>query len=61
VVVNVERIKSLRSGEFGELMVVLQSGRELVMTRKQKDLQQLLQYSGARPQTENMAANSGAF
>jgi two-component system LytT family response regulator len=61
VVVNVERIKSLRSGELGDLMVVLQSGRELVMTRKQKDLQQLLQYSGARPQPENTSANSGAI
>lgn len=49
IMVNLERVKSLQSGPRGEYMVVLQDGRQLLMTRGFKEIQERLQYPD-RPQ-----------
>lgn len=51
--VNLERVKSLQAGARGEYLVVLQNGRQLLMTRGIKEIQERLQYAG------NRAADSG--
>jgi two-component system LytT family response regulator len=48
VMVNLERVKSLQSGPRGEYLVVLQDGRQLLMTRGTKELQERLQYPDHR-------------
>jgi len=42
--VNLERVKSLQAGARGEYLVVLQNGRQLLMTRGLKEIQERLQY-----------------
>jgi two-component system LytT family response regulator len=49
VIVNVDRINAIRSGVPGEWQVVLQDGREILMTRGWKEVQERLQYSAATP------------
>ena len=44
VMVNLERVKSVQSGPRGEYLVVLQDGRQLLMTRGLKEIQERLQY-----------------
>jgi two-component system LytT family response regulator len=46
-IVNVERIKAIQTGPFGEPLIVLQSGRQLPTTRGLREIQQKLQYWGA--------------
>lgn len=46
--VNLERVKSLQAGTRGEYLVVLQNGRQLLMTRGIREIQERLQYSGNR-------------
>lgn len=45
VIINLERIKSIRSDLPGENVVVLQKGREFPMTRGLKEIRERLQYS----------------
>jgi two-component system LytT family response regulator len=45
VIVNLDRISAIRSGLPGEWQVVLQDGREILMTRGWKEVQARLQYS----------------
>jgi len=47
--VNVNRIKAIRSGALGEWQVVLDDGREFLMTRGLKEVQTRLQYAGPQP------------
>lgn len=47
--VNLERVKSLQTGPRGEYLVVLQDGRQLLMTRGIKEIQERLQYPDQRP------------
>jgi two-component system LytT family response regulator len=49
VIVNVNRIKAIRSGAVGESLVVLDDGREFLMTRGLKEVQTRLQYAGPQP------------
>lgn len=49
IMVNLERVKSLQAGPRGEYLVVLQDGRQLLMTRGLKELQERLQYFDHRP------------
>jgi two-component system LytT family response regulator len=42
--VNLDRVKSLQAGARGEYLVVLQNGRQLLMTRGMKEIQERLQY-----------------
>jgi two-component system LytT family response regulator len=42
--VNLDRVKSLQAGARGEYLVVLQNGRQLLMTRGIKEIQERLQY-----------------
>jgi two-component system, LytTR family, response regulator len=44
IIVNMERIKAIRSGVPGEWLVVLHNDRELQMTRGLKEVQERLQY-----------------
>jgi len=46
--VNLERVKSLQAGARGEYLVVLQNGRQLLMTRGIREIQERLQYAGNR-------------
>jgi two-component system LytT family response regulator len=45
IIVNLDRIKAIQSGPGGEDLVLLQNGRQLLMTRSARELQQKLQYS----------------
>lgn len=45
VIVNLNRINAIRSGVPGEWLVVLLDGREILMTRGWKEVQERLQYS----------------
>lgn len=45
VIVNLERIKGIQSTPRGEYVVVLHSGRQLLMTRGLREIQERLQYS----------------
>jgi two-component system LytT family response regulator len=45
IIVNLDRITAIRSGAPGEWQVVLQGGRELLMTRGLKEVQDRLKYS----------------
>ncbi len=49
LIVNLDRIKAIRSGTPGEWVVVLQNGREFLMTRGLKEVQDRLQYSSVQP------------
>ncbi len=49
IIVNVDRIKGLQSGARGEYVVVLQDGRQLLLTRAVREIQERLQYSAAQP------------
>lgn len=51
IIVNLDRIRAIRSGPPGEWQVVLDGGRELLMTRGLKEVQTRLQYSAGRPRT----------
>jgi len=48
ILVNLERVKGLESTPNGESLVVLQDGRQLVMTRGLKEIQERLQYPEGR-------------
>jgi two-component system LytT family response regulator len=48
IMVNLDRIKAIRSGGPGDWQVVLESGREFAMTRGLKEAQERLQYSAVR-------------
>ena len=43
-IVNLERVKSVQSGPRGESLVLLRNGRQLLMTRSLRELQEKLQY-----------------
>jgi two-component system LytT family response regulator len=45
IIVNLDRVSAIRSDLSGEWQVVLQSGRELLMTRGWKEVQERLQYA----------------
>ena len=45
IIVNLGRIKSIQSSSQGEHLVVLRNGRQLVMTRGQREIQARLQYT----------------
>ena len=45
VIVNLDRVSAIRSGSPGEWLVVLHGGREFLMTRGLKEVQERLQYS----------------
>lgn len=47
--VNLERVKSLQAGARGEYFVVLGDGRQLLMTRSIREIQERLQYPGHQP------------
>jgi two-component system LytT family response regulator len=49
VIVNLERVQAIRSGAPGECQVVLHNGREFLMTRGVKEVQERLQYAEPRP------------
>lgn len=49
IMVNLERVKSLQAGPRGEYLVVLQDGRQLLLTRGIKELQERLEYFDHRP------------
>jgi two-component system LytT family response regulator len=49
VIVNLNRIKAIRSNPAGEWQVVLEDGRDFLMTRGLKEVQTRLQYAGSRP------------
>ena len=53
IIINLNRIKAIRSGGPGEWFVVLQNDRELLMTRGLKDVLKRLQYSNVRPTAEH--------
>jgi len=44
--VNVNRIQAIRSAPFGDWWMVLDDGREFLMTRGLKEVQTRLQYAG---------------
>jgi len=48
VIVNLDRVNAIRSGAPGEWQVVLHDGRELLMTRGWKEVQERLKYSAAQ-------------
>jgi two-component system LytT family response regulator len=48
VIVNVERIQGIQSGARGESLIVLQGGRQLLMTRGLREIQEKLQYPVSR-------------
>jgi two-component system LytT family response regulator len=50
IIVNLDRVLAIRSNTPGEWVVVLQGGREIVMTRGLKEVQDRLQYSHHRHQ-----------
>lgn len=45
VIVNVQRVKELQPGLEGEHTIVLQGGKQLIMTRGLREVQERLQYS----------------
>jgi two-component system LytT family response regulator len=49
IIVNLDRIRAIRSNSDGESHVVLEGGREFLMTRGLKDVQNRLQYSPGGP------------
>lgn len=49
VIVNMDRIKAIRSAGAGEWQVVLDGEKEFLMTRGIKEVQERLQYSSSRP------------
>jgi len=53
IIINLNRIKAIRSVGPGEWFVVLQNDRELLMTRGLKDVLKRLQYSNVRPTAEH--------
>jgi two-component system, LytTR family, response regulator len=52
IIVNMDRVKAIRLGMPGEWLVVLQSDRELQMTRGLREVQERLQYSASRRDSE---------
>ena len=44
IIVNVERIKGIQSTPRGEYLVLLHTGRQLLMTRGLREIQERLQY-----------------
>lgn len=48
VIVNLDRVNAIRAGAPGEWQVVLHDGREFLMTRGWKEVQERLQYSTTR-------------
>jgi two-component system, LytTR family, response regulator len=53
IIINLNRIKAIRSSGPGEWLVVLQNNRELLMTRGLKDVMKRLQYSPVRPTADH--------
>jgi len=49
IIINLERIKSIRSEMPGEHFIILQNGREFPMTRGLKEVRERLQYSTVSP------------
>jgi DNA-binding LytR/AlgR family response regulator len=47
MIINLERIKSIRSELPGEHFIILQNGREFTMSRGWKEVRERLQYSVA--------------
>ena len=48
ILVNLERIKGLQSSTRGECMIVLQDGKQLLLTRGLREVQERLQYPEAQ-------------
>jgi two-component system LytT family response regulator len=46
IIVNLDRVKALQSHPPGEALIVLRNGRQLVMTRGIREMQERLQYAG---------------
>jgi DNA-binding LytR/AlgR family response regulator len=44
IIVNLERIKGIEAGPRGEDLVLLENGRQLLMTRSVGEIHQKLQY-----------------
>lgn len=49
IIVNLDRVKAIRSGSPGDCQVVLEGGQEFLITRGMKEVQNRLQYSPGRP------------
>jgi len=49
IIVNLDRIKGTQSGPRGEYVILLQDGRQLLMTRGAREVQERLQYAGSKP------------
>lgn len=49
IIVNLDRVKAIRSGSPGDCQVVLEGGQEFLITRGMKEVQNRLQYSTGRP------------
>lgn len=45
IIVNLERVKAIQSGPRGQDLVLLQSGRQLLMTRSVREIHDKLQYA----------------
>lgn len=45
IIVNLDKIRAIQSGPRGEDLALLQSGRQLLMTRNMREIQQKLQYT----------------
>jgi len=46
IIVNLERIKGIQSGPRNDYLILLQNGRQLLMTRGAKEMHERLQYAG---------------
>jgi len=49
IIVNLDRVSAIRSASPGECQVVLHNGRQFLMSRGLKEVQERLQYSTIRP------------
>ncbi len=48
IIVNLDRIKGTQSTPHGEYLVILRDGRQLLMTRGAREVQERLQYAGSQ-------------
>ena len=48
IIVNLDRIKGTQSSPRGDYVVLLQDGRQLLMTRGAREVQERLQYAGSK-------------
>jgi two-component system LytT family response regulator len=51
ILVNLERIKGLQASSGGEYLIVLQDGKQLLLTRGLREVQERLQYPEGQPGT----------